>query len=191
MFIDLKLEMVLFGQPDRPSSFHGPNLNPNGGELIARGGAGGGKSWPRPCAKLLRALSPRLEERTNRKGAEERRGERGKSTASSLAFFLTRQSFPSNAKSRTHKKNLFPPFIFADSVYSFLGNATHRDHFKLLSSDGKSLLIGARNVVYNLSLADLSENVEQVKERLISSLLLRTIADRKLSLSPSLATRRN
>jgi hypothetical protein len=28
--------------------------------------------------------------------------------------------------------------------------------------DGSSLLIGARNVIYNLSINDLSENVEQV-----------------------------
>ena len=34
------------------------------------------------------------------------------------------------------------------------------DHFKLLKQDGSSLLIGARNVVYNLSLADLQENVD-------------------------------
>ena len=54
------------------------------------------------------------------------------------------------------------PFYFADQIETFLGNQTHRDHFKLLRSDGVSLLIGARNVVYNLSLADLTENVDQV-----------------------------
>jgi semaphorin 6 len=43
-----------------------------------------------------------------------------------------------------------------------LGNQTHKDHFKLLQMDGSSLLIGARNVIYNLSINDLSENVEQV-----------------------------
>ncbi len=47
---------------------------------------------------------------------------------------------------------------------SFLGNVTHRDHFKLLQSDGVSLLIGARNVVYNLSLSRLEENRQQVSE---------------------------
>ena len=52
--------------------------------------------------------------------------------------------------------------FFTDQVQSFLGNQTHKDHFKLLRTDGKSLLIGARNVVYNLSLDDLTENVEQV-----------------------------
>ncbi|XP_059082313.1 semaphorin-1A-like [Tigriopus californicus] len=49
----------------------------------------------------------------------------------------------------------------SDTVKNFMGNQTHQDHFKLLQSDGVSLLIGARNVVYNLSLSDLSENVQQ------------------------------
>ena len=50
---------------------------------------------------------------------------------------------------------------FADDVLTFVGNITHSDHFKLLREDGSSLLIGARNVVYNLTLADLTENLEQ------------------------------
>jgi len=49
----------------------------------------------------------------------------------------------------------------SDQVQSFLGNQTHKDYFKLLQTDGVSLLIGARNVVYNLSLADLTENVDR------------------------------
>eukprot|EP00095_Tigriopus_kingsejongensis_P005690 maker-scaffold158_size296719-snap-gene-1.21 protein:Tk05690 transcript:maker-scaffold158_size296719-snap-gene-1.21-mRNA-1 annotation:"hypothetical protein DAPPUDRAFT_328717" len=49
----------------------------------------------------------------------------------------------------------------ANTVKNFMGNETHPDHFKLLQSDGISLLIGARNVVYNLSLSDLSENMNQ------------------------------
>ena len=49
----------------------------------------------------------------------------------------------------------------ADDVLTFVGNITHSDHFKLLREDGSSLLIGARNVVYNLTLADLTENLEQ------------------------------
>uniref|UniRef100_A0A1I7TAM1 LAM_G_DOMAIN domain-containing protein n=1 Tax=Caenorhabditis tropicalis TaxID=1561998 RepID=A0A1I7TAM1_9PELO len=32
------------------------------------------------------------------------------------------------------------------------------DHFKLLAADGESLLVGARNAVYNLSLSTLSVN---------------------------------
>lgn len=47
-----------------------------------------------------------------------------------------------------------------DDVLTFVGNNTHSDHFKLLREDGNSLLIGARNVVYNLTLSDLTENTE-------------------------------
>jgi len=47
-----------------------------------------------------------------------------------------------------------------DEVLTFLGNQTHSDHFKLLRQDGSSLLIGARNVVYNISLSDLTENTD-------------------------------
>lgn len=53
----------------------------------------------------------------------------------------------------------------SDNVYNFLGNQTHKDHFKLLQIDGGSLLIGARNVIYNLSLDNLRENIEQVRKR--------------------------
>jgi len=44
----------------------------------------------------------------------------------------------------------------------FLGNQTHKDYFKLLRKDGASLLIGARNVIYNLTMPYLYENQEQV-----------------------------
>lgn len=40
----------------------------------------------------------------------------------------------------------------------FTGNTSHEDHFKLLSQDGDSLLVGARNMIYNISLASLEEN---------------------------------
>ena len=59
-----------------------------------------------------------------------------------------------------------PPFFLLsalDSVRRFLGNQTHQDYFKLLRQDGDTLIIGARNVIYNVSLADLTENVEQVR----------------------------
>ncbi len=58
----------------------------------------------------------------------------------------------------------FAFFPSSGSVHRFLGNTTHKDFFKLLRQDGSSLLIGARNVVYNISLDDLSENEEQVSE---------------------------
>ncbi|XP_050423929.1 semaphorin-1A [Adelges cooleyi] len=40
----------------------------------------------------------------------------------------------------------------------FSGNNTHTDYFKTLLRDGNNILVGARNVVYNLSLPDLTEN---------------------------------
>lgn len=43
-------------------------------------------------------------------------------------------------------------------IQKFIGNSSHSDHFKLLESDGNVLLVGARNIVYNLSLSDLQEN---------------------------------
>jgi hypothetical protein len=43
-------------------------------------------------------------------------------------------------------------------VQRFLGNQTDSDHFKLLEQDGDSLLVGARNIVYNISLTTLEEN---------------------------------
>ncbi|XP_040572202.1 semaphorin-1A isoform X2 [Lepeophtheirus salmonis] len=49
----------------------------------------------------------------------------------------------------------------SNAIYRFLGNQTHKDYFKLLRRDGNSLLIGARNVIYNVSLPDLVENIEQ------------------------------
>ncbi|GBL76746.1 Semaphorin-1A [Araneus ventricosus] len=44
-----------------------------------------------------------------------------------------------------------------DRVQRFIGNQTHSDHFKLLEKDGDHLLVGARNIVYNLSLDTLQE----------------------------------
>ena len=52
----------------------------------------------------------------------------------------------------------------------FLGNHTHTDYFKLLRQDGDSLVIGARNVIYNISIEGLVENREQVRRRQIQTL---------------------
>ena len=52
-------------------------------------------------------------------------------------------------------------FTYYVDLQSFLGNQTHADHFKLLNQDGKSLLIGARNIVYNISLEDMTENIDK------------------------------
>ncbi|XP_063220879.1 semaphorin-1A isoform X2 [Bacillus rossius redtenbacheri] len=45
----------------------------------------------------------------------------------------------------------------AEDVFRFVGNETHVDHFRLMLRDGSALLIGGRNLVHNLSLADLTE----------------------------------
>ena len=47
-------------------------------------------------------------------------------------------------------------------VTEFHGNSSHTDHFKLLKEDGTSVLVGARNIIYNLSLPDLQEYSDQV-----------------------------
>lgn len=46
----------------------------------------------------------------------------------------------------------------AEDVFRFGGNESHVDYFRLAVRDGNSLLVGGRNLVYNLSLTDLSEN---------------------------------
>ncbi|CAH1640347.1 unnamed protein product [Spodoptera littoralis] len=46
---------------------------------------------------------------------------------------------------------------WVDDTHKFLGNDTHTDYFRLLLRDGNYLLVGGRNVVYNLSLTDLTE----------------------------------
>lgn len=43
----------------------------------------------------------------------------------------------------------------------FPGNRSEVDHFRLLQRDGDSLLIGARNIVYNISVHNLVENLSQ------------------------------
>ncbi|XP_076383199.1 semaphorin-1A isoform X4 [Megalopta genalis] len=43
----------------------------------------------------------------------------------------------------------------------FLGNESHVEHFKLLERATTSILIGARNAIYNISLHDLTEIVDQ------------------------------
>ena len=64
----------------------------------------------------------------------------------------------------------FPSFTFPGMSDRFLGNHTHTDYFKLLRQDGDSLVIGARNVIYNISIEGLVENREQVRRRQIQTL---------------------
>lgn len=42
-----------------------------------------------------------------------------------------------------------------DLVHKFRGNPTESDYFKLLEQDGENLLVGARNMVYNVSISTL------------------------------------
>merc|ERR1719474_442493 len=49
-----------------------------------------------------------------------------------------------------------------EDLSEFHGNSSHTDHFKLLKEDGTSVLVGARNVIYNLSLPNLIEYTEEV-----------------------------
>jgi len=53
-------------------------------------------------------------------------------------------------------------YLDLQDLPQFVGNQTHRDYFKLLKEDGLSVLVGARNMVYNLSLPDLVENEQEV-----------------------------
>ena len=53
-------------------------------------------------------------------------------------------------------------FFFSGASDRFLGNHTHTDFFKLLRQDGDSLVIGARNVIYNITIDGLAENRAQV-----------------------------
>jgi len=48
-----------------------------------------------------------------------------------------------------------------EELSEFQGNNSHTDHFKLLKEDGTSVLVGARNVIYNLSLPNLIEYTEE------------------------------
>ena len=67
--------------------------------------------------------------------------------------------------SSTKNPHHFPDVASPDSVLTeFHGNSSHTDHFKLLREDGTSVLVGARNIIYNLSLPDLLEYSDQVPQ---------------------------
>ncbi|KAF8795463.1 Semaphorin-1A like protein [Argiope bruennichi] len=48
-------------------------------------------------------------------------------------------------------------FIEESDLQRFIGNESYSDYFKLLEQDADSLLVGARNIVYNISLQSLQE----------------------------------
>ncbi|XP_052743584.1 semaphorin-1A [Bicyclus anynana] len=67
----------------------------------------------------------------------------------------TAQAWMPDANARIHVK-------YGDETpEQFVGNTTGPNHFRVLDKDDFSILVGGRSTVYNLSLYDLSENVEQ------------------------------
>ena len=53
--------------------------------------------------------------------------------------------------------------FIAGLIRRFSRDKSNANFFKILGHDDTSLLIGARNIVYNLSLPSLEENIEQVR----------------------------
>ncbi|KAI8438582.1 hypothetical protein MSG28_011031 [Choristoneura fumiferana] len=67
----------------------------------------------------------------------------------------TAQAWMPDANARIHIK-------YGDETSEqFVGNATAPDYFRILDKDDFSIIVGGRNTVYNLSLYDLSENLDQ------------------------------
>ena len=62
--------------------------------------------------------------------------------------------------------------FISGSIRRFSGDKSNANFFKILGNDEKSLLIGARNVVYNVSLPSLEENIDQVRYFFDSTLLI-------------------
>ena len=72
--------------------------------------------------------------------------------------------------------------VLNSSVPLFRGNTTHRDYFKLLREDTGSVLVGARNIIYNLSLVDLTENIQEVRPGLSNKKNFNIFCIKKLDL---------
>ena len=73
---------------------------------------------------------------------------------------LERENLGRNSDSSSESSSSSDVQLFRE----FHGNSTHTDHFKLLKEDGSSVLVGARNVIYNLSLPNLLEFTEEVSQ---------------------------
>ncbi|XP_076068284.1 semaphorin-1A-like isoform X3 [Oratosquilla oratoria] len=86
----------------------------------------------------------------------------GTTTAVCLTLVLAVLTVPCLANDPFQTEEKSRRYVTQDELdaRSFQGNRSHVDHFKLLQRDGDSLLIGARNIVYNISLHDLKENEE-------------------------------
>ena len=62
----------------------------------------------------------------------------------------------------TKSKMMNQSYPESDNYGEFYGNSSDKNHFKFLREDDRFVLIGARNVIYNLSLPGLEEFEEQV-----------------------------
>jgi len=82
-------------------------------------------------------------------------------TCSSDAHWTSSVSEPLSSISYLSDQNYNQSNTDSSLVTEFYGNSSHTDHFKLLKEDGTSVLVGARNIIYNLSLPDLQEYTEQ------------------------------
>ncbi|XP_021935151.1 semaphorin-1A isoform X2 [Zootermopsis nevadensis] len=78
-----------------------------------------------------------------------------------LALWLAEFGVAVTSSNVAWQENVRPKMyvqLGAEDVYRFAGNESYVDYFRLVLREGNSLLIGGRNLVYNLSLTDLSEN---------------------------------
>ncbi|XP_046429152.1 semaphorin-1A-like isoform X1 [Neodiprion fabricii] len=71
-----------------------------------------------------------------------------------VALVAVTFAWPQESVPRIHIKH-------HDMGQKFLGNESHVEHFKLLERTGTSMLIGARNTIYNISLHNLAEIPDQ------------------------------
>ncbi|XP_055681503.1 semaphorin-1A [Lutzomyia longipalpis] len=84
----------------------------------------------------------------------------GASTLSTLILTLLTLSALPQLIHGVWQENVRPKLyveLGSEEILRFQGNDTTIDNFKLMLRDGHSLLIGARNIVYNLSISDLTE----------------------------------
>ena len=64
--------------------------------------------------------------------------------------------------SKSNNMNTSYPELYGNG--HFHGNSSEENYFKFLHQDGTYVLIGARNVIYNLSLSRLTEAEEKVRQ---------------------------
>ena len=77
---------------------------------------------------------------------------------------LGRNTHSSESETSSHHSSSSSSSDSQTFFHEFHGNSSHTDHFKLLKEDGSSVLVGARNVIYNLSLPNLLEFTEEVSQ---------------------------